>query len=1133
MFLCSYALGQTSATKFSGLKFRQILPEDGLPTHMTYNAIEDKYGLIWVATSEGLCRFDGHGFRVFKHDPENRNSITNDHVRTLATDSKGNLWVGLLSHGLCRYNYHTGKFIRYRHDDKNPNSLVNDMVLRIFEDSQGNIWVGTEHGISVLEPETGRFTNYIHSSKDDSSIGEGGMISIAEDAKKRIWIATWNGGINLAVPNKEGGFSFRRFFPNNIPHFWALHLDAAGRFWVSTFGDGLLLMKTDDSQPLEKLVPKFVQFINNKEMPNSLSSNSIVDIQDDSQGFIWLSTTVGLNVFNPASLQPQSMSLEELETAKKSVKFKSFKHKYDAISTIPSPMVHGINIAKSGMMWACSSDGIAVFEPRSQAFWPIYFPTENIDEVMTFQAIEEDHQGRLWFGTEFTGLYIYNPITEQFSSMQELLPPKLCKALGRKVVGLHNQNNRFLYASCEAGFIRIDLKDYSFKTIVHKNDSLLDNGLSVVGTNRIYEDHKGNLWLCSNNGLFRYSPKNGKVAHWHTKSKGQPQLAHNILSGVVEDSNGDIWVSHHGGIEQVLMDANDDVTAFKLYAHDPNDPQSLLRGRTNSLCNVAGQIYIGTTTGICKMVGQGKFEAIKNGREPMGQMVNGMISGAGKCLWGTTNSAIFCYNIEHQRFYFFDKNYGLHGSDFALSNGCKTSAGDIIFYGISGATRFQEQQVWLNDNNKDVILTDLLVDQHRLDNLADPLEIKELNLDYMQNSLSFQFSSLDFMHPKEVSYAYMLKGFNKDWVYCGRHSGAVFSNLPGGDYVFQVKCTNGNGAWSDEATLQIPVHIALPYWETEWFYFLVLVAVFLVVYMFIRMRLKAISKRNKLLVQHNEALNREVTERKKVEDSLRDANLELSRSNNDLEQFAYIASHDLQEPLRMVGNFVQLLRRRYHDQLDEAGQQYIQYSVEGVVRMSELIQSLLTYSRVGRSEILLKEAVLKELMFNLLANLSKLIADKNVKITISELPASINCEPEQLGMVFHNLIINAIKFNSSSPPIIHIECKETPSYWLFSVQDNGIGIDNAYKSKIFEIFKRLHSRTEYEGTGIGLAICKRIVTRHGGEIWFESEPGKGTTFLFTISKFIESKNNHEMLENRLNGALSSVNDTESSGKATA
>jgi PAS domain S-box-containing protein len=243
----------------------------------------------------------------------------------------------------------------------------------------------------------------------------------------------------------------------------------------------------------------------------------------------------------------------------------------------------------------------------------------------------------------------------------------------------------------------------------------------------------------------------------------------------------------------------------------------------------------------------------------------------------------------------------------------------------------------------------------------------------------------------------------------------------------------------------------------------------------------------------------DITNRKQAEENLKNTMEDLVRSNKELEQFAYVASHDLQEPLRMVSSYVQLLERRYKGKLDSDADEFIAYAVDGASRMQRLINDLLSYSRVGTRGKELKKVACSRALGQATANLSGVIEATGAVVTNDDLP-TLKADEFQLIQLFQNLIDNAIKFRSKEPPRIHVSARKKEKEWLLSVSDNGIGIDPQYAERIFVIFQRLHERDKYPGTGIGLAICKRIVERHGGRIWVESEPRKGSTFFFTIPR---------------------------------
>jgi len=243
----------------------------------------------------------------------------------------------------------------------------------------------------------------------------------------------------------------------------------------------------------------------------------------------------------------------------------------------------------------------------------------------------------------------------------------------------------------------------------------------------------------------------------------------------------------------------------------------------------------------------------------------------------------------------------------------------------------------------------------------------------------------------------------------------------------------------------------------------------------------------------------DVTDRRLKEEALARKTEELARSNAELEQFAYVASHDLQEPLRMVSSYTQLLAKRYKGRLGQDADEFIEFAVDGAKRMQALINDLLGYSRVGTRGGEFQATSSEAAVASASRNLRAAIEESGATICSESLPTVV-ADPTQLVQLFQNLIGNAIKYRDSAPPEIRVACEECPAELRFTVQDNGIGIDPRYAGRIFQIFQRLHHKKDYPGTGIGLAVCKKIVERHGGRIWVESQPGQGATFCFTIPK---------------------------------
>jgi len=248
----------------------------------------------------------------------------------------------------------------------------------------------------------------------------------------------------------------------------------------------------------------------------------------------------------------------------------------------------------------------------------------------------------------------------------------------------------------------------------------------------------------------------------------------------------------------------------------------------------------------------------------------------------------------------------------------------------------------------------------------------------------------------------------------------------------------------------------------------------------------------------------DISDRRRAQQELEERTEELVRSNAELEKFAYVASHDLQEPLRMVASYTQLLQRRYRGRLDDDADEFIAYAVDGATRMQQLINELLAYSRVGSQGAEFVETDLNEVLDRVLQVLALAIEENGAEVTGDRLP-TVTCDPTQIGQVLQNLVSNALKFRCDDPPRIHVGAKRDAEGWVIYVQDNGVGIEPEYFDRIFVIFQRLRSREEYPGTGMGLAICKRIIERHGGRIWVESKQGTGSTFYFTLREHKESR----------------------------
>jgi len=386
-------------------------------------------------------------------------------------------------------------------------------------------------------------------------------------------------------------------------------------------------------------------------------------------------------------------------------------------------------------------------------------------------------------------------------------------------------------------------------------------------------------------------------------------------------------------------------------------------------------------------------------------------------------------------------------------------------------------------------------------------ETKEITIPYSKSIISFEFASLNFSSQRKRRYSYKLEGFDKNWNNIGGRPAATYTNLDPGEYVLKIRGVNNEGAWSDKIK-ELKLIILPPFWMTWWFRLLVLALITGSAFAFFKFRVHVIKKQKiKLqdkvhqqtiqLLQSAEEEHKARMEAERARQETEQAYQELEGKNKELEQFAYVASHDLQEPLRTTSSFTELLQEQYKGKLDEKADKYFTYIIEASDRMKLLIKNLLDYSRIGNKKEF-EQVDCDKTLHEVLADLGAAINDAKADIQHRPLPV-INGYPTEIKQLFQNLIINAVKFQKKDvAPQIKISVEKVKDSWEFAFKDNGIGIDKEHSERIFNIFQRLHTRTEYEGSGIGLSHCKKIVELHNGKIWVESEPGEGSTFHFTI-----------------------------------
>lgn len=1131
----------------SNIRFSTLGIDDGLSNNGVNSIVMDDLGFLWVGTSDGLCRYySSKDSKVFKTKNAGEGGLQADNIRSLLVDSKNNLWIGTRLGGLTWYNQKANLWKTYRHDPKDPTSISNDEVLSIIEDSKGRIWVGTERGLNVLDTATHQFHQFLPNENDKHSLKSPAVLTIMEDDKGWIWAGTWAGGLHLLIPPKTGNIgdaTFRFFVPINkqeATNIWKIYQDNEQRYWVGTRGGGLYIMSLPDNANLEdkNWQPHFRGYTRDKDNSNSISNDYIEDIIQDKSGDLWVSTTKGLNIISSETLS--ALTDQKVNSDASNIVFQKYFTNSDDNNSIVSNDMTCMLEDKQGLIWLGSYHGLSKYNPYSNQFKNHFL--EEIPDSPSNQTVLVTKEEKGWIVNRGKGVLEYD-----FEQMKLSPVDSINKKIPDRTYSIIYSADRIniFFASCH-GIVKYNLETQSTEVLDIPQE--MRKYIKKVDVRFVYHDSKDRIWLGGETGLFLFD--SDRTCRYFEKKADPNSLSDNAITQLIEDSKGDIWVSSYNGLNR-LIDEGNGKYKFEQFRHDSNDPDnSVTSNRLISLLELNEILYIGTMDGLCGY-DLNKKQFINFSEEGKKDFFLSLITLGGDEIWGTTSEGIIVFNTKTKTFNRFQKKDGIGSSIFKLGGSTNSERKCIYFENEAGVTCFNPQNLIKNSTPPEVYVTEgkVMSTSEKSTRNIDGISNGEITLSHTDYYLSLNFIGNNYCRAEKNRYAYKLDGLEDKWNYTTSELKAVYTNLDYGEYTFRVKASNNDGVWNEEG-VSLKIIKEPAYWETLWFQLFVFGTMFFLIFSGINFYTKHIKARNTILKKFNEDLSNEITERKKVEKALQEreqymevlvkertaeleskkeevemlyqniqernevlekivekrtlrlteSNQELSRSNQDLEQFAYVASHDLQEPLRNIGNFAGLLENKYEKELDNGGKEYISIIVDGVQRMTKLISSILTYSRVGKDNVEFTEVDLNEVLDNKIQDLSQKISERNAVVHRENLPVVFG-ESEQLSMIFYNLINNAIKFNQKEKPTVEIRLfEECDNYWTFSVKDNGIGIAKEYQDKIFEIFKRLHGKEEYKGTGIGLAVCKKIVLRHRGKIWIESEQGKGTTFFFTISK---------------------------------
>ena len=1077
-------------------KFKHLTTSEGLSQNTVLSILKDTRGFMWFATEDGLNKYDGYQFTVYKNDTEKPSSIINSSVTDLMEDNVGNLWV-VTAGGLDKFDRSSETFIHF------PNHNSSAVFKNIFQDSKKRIWLGSTEGFCFFNPEKKIFKFYKNQPGNPNSLSQNFVYSIVEDNNGDLWLSTRN-GLNRFNPEQE---KFIHYFndPKNKKsigsgYIKSIYKDRKGNIWVGTQGSGVALYQPADNS--------FINYRHDPLNSNSISHNDILSFAEDADGKLWIGTeNGGISVMDDANGY-----------------FSNFKNDEIDPGSLSNNSIYSLYKDDIGNMWVGTWSGGVNFMPlfgdKFRHFRKIPFDNNSLSNN-SILSISGDSSGNIWIGTDGGGLNRFNTTTRKFTRYQDNM--KAGNHIFNNYVNSVTEFKRGFYA---IGFHRggFDLFDIKNQRFTHYEPGATNtNRVTAASIGLTFLDRKGNLWLGANDniGLFNFNLESKVFTRYAPDPGNNKGISGATTFAMAETRDGQLWIGGDRGLDRFDRQKNE----FVHHQHDPKNKFTISNDFVFSILEDAtGNLWLGTAGGLNYF--NRKTNTFTSYSEKDGfpnNLINGVLQDKHGNLWVSSNKGLTWFDPETKSIRNYDVNDGLQSNTFKHKSAYQTSKGEMFFGGSNGFNSFYPDSIKDNTYIPPVYLTGFKVSNKPVGiGNGSPLdrsinEIKHITLTYKQSVFTLEFAALNFTQPEQNKYAYMLEGFDKEWTFSGSKRAATYTNLDAGTYLFKVKASNNDGVWNENGTF-VKITILPPFWLTWWFKFIMVMLFISSCIAFYLFRINSM-KQQKLLLQkkvkeqtlqlvhlneeeHKARLEAEEarleSELARVEAS--HANDDLQAKNKELEQFAYVASHDLQEPLRTTASFVELLQRQYKGRLDDKADKYLAYISDASFRMKTLIMDLLDFSRIGTKGEL-EKIDCNHTIKNVLADLAIAIQESKAVIIFEPLPV-IDGYATEIKLLFQNLVINAIKFRKEDTnPLITISAREDGDYWEFKVSDNGIGIDPQYNDRIFKIFQRLHSRSQFEGAGIGLAHCKKIVELHHGRIWIDSVLGKGSTFYFTIYSY--------------------------------
>jgi ligand-binding sensor domain-containing protein/serine phosphatase RsbU (regulator of sigma subunit) len=843
------------AIEKQGFSFRKISIENGLSQSSVNCIIQDKEGYVWLGTQDGLNKYDGLSCKVLNYNPDDKNSLSNPHIRSLFECSDNIIWVGTESGGLNAYNKLTGKFTAYSYDKNNETSISHNNVRYIAEDTDKNIWIATfGGGLNKLNKNTGEFKRISGKTKEGIDVSELRIETILLDGNI-VWIGT----------NDKGLFTY-----NTIQNVWnqvnipllasnEIRVSAISNYdkhfiWIGTYGQGLFLLNKQNGT-IEK------HYTENSS-PVKLSSNYVVKILPETKDKIWIGTYGG------------GLCVLDLKNNQTSI----FRHNSEDANSLSNNDVWSIIITKENTVFiGTDGGGVNIFDIHSQKF-PSYKTAINNSSLTNniVRCIYEDSKGNLWIGTYGGGLNFYNQKTGE-SKLYKHKPEDKNSISNNRIVSIAETPDGYLWFGTDgAGLNRFDYATQKFTNFQHQESDVHSLSNNVLWC--ILPDADSGIWIGTRGGGLNYfNTQTKKCTHYRYNANDENSLKSDFIRCLYDDKKGNIWIGTEGGGFSVF---NKKTKTINNYKNNLSTENGLNNNTVRTIYIQDGNyVWLGTDGGGLNLfdIAAKKFYHFTDRDGLPNNVIYGILPDKKGYLWISTNNGLFKFklieNLSDKKF-FLKKYYtsdGLQSNEFNTGAYFINPKGEMFFGGINGYNRFLPDNITENKFIPPVKIARFKVfeSDYYLDTLV---EFKKLiTLNYQQNFFSFSFSALSYSMPEKNKYAYMLEGFDKEWIYTENRNYAGYTNLDPGIYLFKVKASNNDGVWNEDGAV-LTIIIKPPFYKTWWFYLSLSLLTIVSIVLFIKIRENNL-KREKHKLEETVALRTEQIQQK---------NIELSRQKKEI-----------------------------------------------------------------------------------------------------------------------------------------------------------------------------------------------------------------------------------------------------------